>query len=118
MRIDRLGRVDVGVAHHELLQNVVLNGSGQLGLRHPLLLSGHDITGKHRQDRTVHGHGHTHFVERDAVEQDLHVVHAVDGDARLANIAGHARVVAVVAAMGRQIEGNGQPLLTASEALR
>ena len=29
IRMLRLGRIDIGVAHHELFQNVVLNGSGQ-----------------------------------------------------------------------------------------
>jgi hypothetical protein len=33
----RLGRVDVGVADHELLEDVVLDGPGQLVLRHALL---------------------------------------------------------------------------------
>jgi DNA-binding GntR family transcriptional regulator len=46
----------------------------------------------------------THLVQRDAVEQDLHVLHAVDGHAGLAHVAGHARVVAVVAAVGGEVE--------------
>jgi hypothetical protein len=36
----RLGRVDVGVADHELLEDVVLDGPGQLVLRHALLFGG------------------------------------------------------------------------------
>ena len=38
----------------------------------------------------------------------LHVFHAVNGDARLANVARHARVVAVVAAVGREVKGNAE----------
>ena len=61
-----------------------------------------------RVDRTVHGHGTLTFVQRYAVKQDLHVLHAVDGDARLADVARHARVVAVIAAVGREIEGHAE----------
>src|SRR3546814_4692082 len=50
-----------------------------------------------------------------AVEQDLHVVDRVDRDARLADIAGNARVIAVIAAMRRQIERDRQPLLPGGE---
>ena len=49
-------RVDIGVAHHEFFQDVVLDGAGQLVLAHALLLGSNDITGQHRQYRTVHGH--------------------------------------------------------------
>jgi hypothetical protein len=80
-----------------------------------LLLAGHDEHGEHRDDRAVHGHRDGHLAERDAVEQDLHVLDRVDGDARLADIAGNARVVAVVAAVGGEIEGDGQALLAGGE---
>jgi hypothetical protein len=52
----RLGRVDVGVADHELLEDVVLDGPFELGRRHPLLFGGDD---EHREDgehRSIHGH--------------------------------------------------------------
>ena len=38
----RLGRVDVGVADHELFEDVVLDRPGELLLLHALLLPGHD----------------------------------------------------------------------------
>jgi hypothetical protein len=72
--------VDVGVADHELLENVVLQRAGELVRRHALLLGGDDVHRHHRQHRTVHGHRYRHLVERDAVEQDLHVGDAVDRD--------------------------------------
>ena len=56
-------------------------------------------------------------VERDAVEEDLHVLDGVDGDAGLADIAGDARMVAVIAAMGGEIEGDGEALLAGGEGL-
>ena len=78
---------------------------------HALLLGGHDIEGHHRQHRAVHGHGHRHLIQRNPVEQDLRVQDRVDGHARLADIADHARMIRVIAAMGGQIEGDGQALL-------
>ena len=101
-----LGRIDVGVAHHELFQNVVLNGSRQFVLAHALLFSGHHITCQHRQYRTVHGHGHRHLVERNLVKQNLHVFHRVDGHAGLAHIARDTGMVGVIAAVGGQVESN------------
>ena len=49
-----------------------------------------------------------HLVERNAVEQDFHILNAVDCHARLADIADHARMVAVIAPMRREIEGDRQ----------
>ena len=105
------GRIDVGVADHELFEHVVLDGAGELGRRHPLLLGGQDVQGQHRQHGAVHGHGHRHLVERDAVEELAHVQDRVDGHAGHADVAGHPRVVAVVAAVGGQVEGHRQALL-------
>ena len=69
----------------------------------------------HRQHGAVHGHRHAHLVERDLVEEDLHVLDGVDGDARLADVADDARVVAVVAAVRRQVEGHREPHLPGGE---
>ena len=49
------------------------------------------------------------------VEQDLHVLDAVDGDARLADIADDARMIGIVAAMGGEIEGDREPHLARRE---
>jgi len=109
----RLGRVDVGVADHELLQDVVLDRSRKVLLRHPLLLGRDDVAGEHRQHRAVHRHRHRHAGQRDAVEQDLHVLGRVDRHSRLADVADHARVVGVVAAVRGEVEGDRHPLSTA-----
>jgi hypothetical protein len=106
-----LRRIDVGVAHHELFQNVVLNGAGQLLCRDALLFRRHDVQRHDRQDSPVHGHRDRHLVERNAIEQRAHVVDGIDGDARHAHITGHARMIAVVAAVGGKIEGNRKPFL-------
>ena len=102
------GRVDIGVADRELLQDVVLDGAGELVLGDALLLRGDDVEGHHRQDGAVHRHRDRHLVERDAVEQDLHVLERVDRHPRLADVADHAGMVAVIAAMGGEIEGDAR----------
>ena len=53
--------------------------------------------------------------ERNAVEQQFHVLDAVDRDARLADVAGDARMVAVVAAVGGEVEGDAEALLPGGE---
>ena len=106
-----LGRVDVRVADHELLQDVVLDRAGQDGLVHALLLRGQDVEGQDGQHGAVHRHGDGHLVQRDAGEQDFHVQDGVHGHPRLAHVAHDARVVGVVAAVRRQVEGDGEALL-------
>ena len=49
--------------------------------------------------------------ERNAVEQRAHVVDGIDRHAGHADVAAHARMVAVVAAVGGEIEGDRQALL-------
>ena len=78
----RARRVDVGVADHELLEDVVLDGPGQLLGLDALLLGRGDVERQHRQHRAVHGHAHRHLVQRDAVEERARVVDRVDRDAR------------------------------------
>lgn len=103
---------NVGVAHHELLQDVVLNGPRQLGFGHALLLPGHDEHGQHGDHGAVHRHGNGHPLQRDAVEEHLHVLHRVYGDPGHAHVAVHAGVVRVVAAVRREVKGHGETLLT------
>ena len=82
-----------------------------------LLLGRDDVAGEHRQHRAVHRHRDADLVERDPVEQDLHVLDRVDRHAGLADVAGHARMVAVVAAVGRQVEGDADALPAAGQRL-
>ncbi len=107
--------IDVGVADHELLEDVVLDGPSQLLAGHPLLLGGHDIERHHRQHRAVHRHRHAHLVEGDAVEELAHVVDRVDGNTGHADVAGDARMVGVVAAVGREVERDRQALLAGGQ---
>ena len=111
----RLRRVDVGVADHELLEDVVLDGPRELLRLHPLLLGRGDVEREDRQHGAVHRHRHRHLVERDAVEEGPGVVDRVDRHARHAHVAAHPRVVGVVAAVGGQVEGDAQALLAGRE---
>ena len=109
------GRIDVGVPHHELFEDVVLDGACELVAADALLLCGDDVEGEDGEDRAVHGHGDAHLVERDAVEEDAHVEDGVDGDAGHADITDHGRVVGVVAPVGGEVEGDGEALLAGGE---
>src|SRR5579863_92976 len=51
-----VGRVDIGIADHELFQNVVLDGPAQLFRRYALLFGGNDIERHDGQHGAVHGH--------------------------------------------------------------
>ncbi len=104
-------RVDVRVADHVLLEDVVLNRPRELIESHALLLGRDDVEGHHRQHGAVHGHRHRDAVERDAVEQHFHVQHRVHRHAGFADIGEGARMVGVVAAVRGQVEGHRQPLL-------
>ena len=110
-----LRRIDVGVANHELFQNIVLDRTRHDLFVNALLLARDDEECEDRQDCAVHRHGDGHLIERDAREQDVHVQHGADGNARLAHVADHARVVRIIAAMRREVERDGKTLLPCGE---
>ena len=101
----RCGRIDISIANHEFLQDVVLQRAGQFLLRYTLFFGGNDKHRHDRQCRTIHSHRDRNLVERDTVEQNFHIGDAVDGHAGLAHITDDTRVVRVVAAMSGEIEG-------------
>ena len=80
-----------------------------------LLFGGDDVERHDGQDRAVHGHGDGHLVERDLVEENLHVLDGIDGDAGLADVADYALVVGVVAAMCGEIEGDREAFLSGGQ---
>ena len=56
-----------------------------------------------------------HLGQRDPLEQTAHVIERVDGHADLAHLARRHGVVGVVAHLGGEVEGHGQPGLTGIE---
>ena len=111
----RFGRIDVGVADHELLQNVVLNSPTERRLINALFLRCHHITREHGQYGAIHGHRHAHPIERNPVEEDFHIFDRIDGHPRLADIADDPWMIAVIAAMGGQIKRHADALPACGE---
>ena len=113
----RLGREDVGPAGDVFLEDVVLDRPGQRLPAHAPLLGQGEV---HRQEdggRGVDRHRDADLVERDAVEQDGHVLERVDGHADLADLARGQGVVGIEAELGRQVEGDAQAGLALVEEI-
>ena len=106
-----LRRIDVGIADHELFEDVVLDGPGEFLRRHALLLGGHHIQREDGQHRAIHCHRHRYRRQVDPVEQFAHVQDRVDGHPGHPNVALHPGMVGVIAAVGRQVEGHRQTFL-------
>ena len=106
----RLGRIDVGIPHHEFFEDVVLDRARQLVLRYALFFGSNDVTGQDRQHGTVHGHRNGDLVERDAVEEDLHVFDRIDRHTSLADIANDAGIIGIVTTVSGQVESHGNAL--------
>ena len=82
-----------------------------------LLVGDGDIERQQPRRGRVDRHRRVHLAERDAVEQRAHVAEMGDRHADLADFARGERVVAVVAGLGRQIEGDGQAGLALAQVL-
>ena len=101
-----LGREGVGAAREVLLDDVVLGRAGEGGAIDATLLGDRDVEAEQPGRRRVDRHRGVHLVERDAVEQLVHVALVGDRDADLADLAAGEDVVGVVAGLGRQVEGD------------
>ena len=99
-------RIDVGPARDVLLEDVVLHGAGELLHVGSGAARNGNVERKQNARRRVDGHRGGDFVERNAVEEALHVLDGVDGHADLADFAERHRVVGVVADLRGQIEGH------------
>ena len=106
-------REHVSAARQVFFDNVILRRALQLGPRHALLVGDCDIKREQPGSRRVDGHRGVHLAKRDRREQRPHVAEMADRHADLADFALGLRMVAVVAGLGRQIEGDrkaGLPL--------
>ena len=97
-------RVDVRAAGDVFLEDVVLQGAVQLARRYPLLLGGRDVEREEDGSGGVDRHGDANLVEGDAIEEDLHVRKARDGDACASDFTGGERMIGVVSGLGRKVE--------------
>ena len=74
-----------------------------------LPLGGHQVHAEHRDGGAADRHRRRRLVQRDAVEEHVHVGGGVDGDAAVADLAERAGVVGVAAHEGGHVEGDRQP---------
>ena len=102
----RRRRKHVGAARQIFLDDVVLDRALQRGARRALLVGDRDVERHQPRRRGVDGHRGVHGAERNAVEQRAHVAEMIDRHADLADLAARQHVVAVVAGLRRQIEGD------------
>src|SRR4029079_16409281 len=91
-----------------LLEDVVLDGAGELLSRHPLLLRGRNVERQQDRGRPVDREAGADLVQWDAVEQDLGIGLRVDGDTDAADLLADLGIVGVEAALRRQVERDRQ----------
>ena len=103
-----LGREGVGAAREVLLDDVVLGRALQRRALDPVLLGDGDVEAEQPGGGRVDRHRGVHLVERDAVEELVHVALVGDRDADLADLAAGEDVVGVIAGLRRQVEGDGE----------
>ena len=80
-----------------------------------VLLGDRDVEAEQPGRRRVDRHRGVHLVQRDPVEQLVHVALVGDRDADLADLAAGEHVVGVVAGLGRQVEGDREAGLALGE---
>ena len=105
-RSDGTGWKDVGAARDELLEDVVLRAPGEPIERQALLLRQGHVHGQDHRRGGVDGVRRAGLLERDAVEEHLHVPERADRHAHLADLAAGSRVVGIEPVLGGQIEGD------------
>ena len=106
------GWIYIGVAHHEFLQNIILDGARKLFRFETLLFGGYDKKRHDGNHRAIHRHGNRHLIERNLIEQHLHVFHSINGYPGFPHIAKYPRMVRIVAAVGGQVESDRQAFLS------
>ena len=91
------------------------DGAAQRVAGHALLLGDELVEQQQQRGRRVDRHRRRDLVERDAVEEQLHVGDRVDRDAGAPDLAERARIVGVVAELRRQVERDREARLPALE---
>ena len=90
-----------GTIQNDILKEYIARGRALL-LRHG------DVHRDQHRRRGIDRHRRAHLVERDAVEEQFHVLDRVDGDADLADLRLRDRIVRVEPDLRRQVERGGE----------
>ena len=106
-------REDPGAACDVLLEDVVLDRAGQLVPRDALLVGVGDVHGVDDRRGAVDGEGRGYLGKIDPREQRLHFGEIGERYADFSDLRTGHRVGRVVAALGRQVEGDREPGLAA-----
>jgi len=108
-------RIDISITYHEFFQNIILDSTCHFFQLGTLFQTCIDIECHNRKHSTVHSHGHGHLVQRNSIEQHLHVLQGTNGYTRLADITHHAFVVGVITTVSGQVESYRQTFLAGSQ---
>ncbi len=111
----RLRREDPLLLGDVLLEDVRLDRPAQAFTRYALFLGDADIEGEQHGGRRVDRHRGGDLAQRDAGEEQLHVLQRVDRHALAAHLAEGLGMVGVVPHERRHVEGGGQPRLPVLE---
>ena len=101
--------IDVGSARNVLLEDVVLHGAGELLHVGSGAAGDGNVERQQNARRRVDGHRGGDLVERDAVEEPLHVLDGVDGHSHFTDLAECHGIVGVIADLRGQVESYRQP---------
>ena len=107
--------VDVGAAGHVFLQHVVLDRPGQLFGGNTLLLPHGDVEAEENRCGGVDGHGGGDLLQRNPVQESLHVLQRIDGHPHPAHLSPGGGVVGVVSHLSGKVESHGKPGLPVPE---
>jgi len=110
-----LGREGVGAPRQVLLDDVVLGRPLELGALDAVLLGDGHVEGEQPGCGRVDRHRGVHLVERDAVEQRVHIALVDDRDANLAHLPAGQRLIGVVTGLRGQVEGDREAGLALCE---
>ena len=108
-------RIDVRAAGDVFLENVVLDRAAERRAADAPLLGDDDVHRQQRAARGVDGHRRRDLVERNAVEERVHVFHGVDRDANTTHFAKCSRRIGIDTHLGGQIECDGEARLPGLE---
>ena len=110
-----LRRKDVRATGDILLEDVVLDRAAEPGPRNAALLRADDVHREQDRPGRVDRHARAHLVKGDALEQEVHVLDAVDRHADAAHFAFGERGIAIESHLRREVEGDTESGLSGVE---